>query len=355
MTLMHDWGIPAFPVLQDATVLEGKLGREEALDYLDRLPQLGIRTVELPLEPALVEAARELDLNVLCPVETESDLEAAARLGAGFRVDPELVAATGAFQVPTQVRLRSVGQLAPSRLATWLESWKSLDRLELCLEDDQAHLQPEGLVQLLGFLTRLQTQLGTAWPVAWSQHDLEGMALYGALSAIEAGVGRVRCAGLGLAGLIPLDGLLVNLNLEGRWDGPTETLAEYCRELLDVARVDVAANYPVAGRDAFRTATGVHAMAMWRADQMGRQDLVDRIYSGVPARRFGFEQIVEVGPMSGRSNVWWWLAQHSLETDDPARVELILQAAKQHFRSLTECEIRELLGGTSRPSEPPPA
>lgn len=345
MSLMHDWGQPRFAALQDATLGELSLEREEALDYLDRLPQLGVRTVELPLEPALIESALELGLRVLCPAERLEDLEMLSRMGAGVRVEPELVPAACERDLDVQVKLRSVGQAPPHRLAIWLEAWKSFDRLELCLEDEQGGLQPEGLLRLLGFMERLQTQLGTAFPLAWSQQDREGMAIFAGLSALEAGVGGVRCAGLGAGGWIPLDGLLVNLSLEGRWDGPTEWLAVYCRELMEAAGLEPAANYPVAGRDAFRTATGVHAMAMWRAHQQGRQELVDRIYSGVPAGRFGFEQTIEVGPMSGRSNVWWWLARNEMRHDEAA-VDRVLQAAKQHFRSLTAEEIRHILEGS---------
>lgn len=338
--LMHEWGAARTPVLQDATILEGDLEREEAFDYLELLPGLGVASVELPLQPALIQAARELDLRVLCPVDQEEDLELAARLGAEVRVAPELALAAGALDLGLEVHLRSVGQTSPHKLAALLEAWRGLDRLQLCLEDEQGRLQPEGLSRLLEFLTRLQSQLGTAWPVVWSQQDLQGMALYGALTAVEAGAAGIRCSGLGIGGWISLDQMVVNLALEGRWDGPTERLAEYCREL--VPRIKLPANYPVAGQDAFRTATGVHAMAMWRAHQLGREDLVDRIYSGVPARQFGFDQVIEVGPMSGRSNVWWWLAQRSLPHDE-ASVDRILKAAKSHFRSLTEDEIRRLL------------
>ncbi len=339
--LMHDWGEPRHTVLQDATLVTLELEREEVLDYLDSLPRLGIGTVELPLIPAVIESARELGLQVFCAAENQADLELAAASGVSVRVEPELVLAAAALELSIEVRLAEVGGLPPHRLARWLEGWRSVDRLQVCLEDEHGRMQPEGLTRLLEFTSLLQRQLGTVWPVVWSQQD-QGMALCGALTAIESGVAAVRCTGLGLGGWISLDQLLVNLSLESRWDGPTEWLAEYCRELTRMAGLNLSPNHPLAGRDAFRTSTGPEARGMWGASRQGREDLVDRISSGIPARQFGFRQVVEVGPMSGQSNVLWWLAQHSLPQDETS-VERILQAAQTHFRSLTEDEIRRLL------------
>ena len=62
-------------------------------------------------------------------------------------------------------------------------------------------------------------------------------------------------------------------------------------------------NYPVLGDDAFRTATGVHAAAIIKAEAKGADWLADRVYSGVPASLVGRKQGIEIGPMSGLSNV----------------------------------------------------
>jgi isopropylmalate/homocitrate/citramalate synthase len=47
--------------------------------------------------------------------------------------------------------------------------------------------------------------------------------------------------------------------------------------------VPIPANYPIVGRDAFRTATGVHAAAVIKAYRKKDIALVDAVYSGVPA------------------------------------------------------------------------
>ena len=64
-------------------------------------------------------------------------------------------------------------------------------------------------------------------------------------------------------------------------------------------RWTVPLNYPVFGRDAFRTATGVHAAAVIKSYKKGDKRLADIVYSGVPAGEFGLEQVIDIGPMSG--------------------------------------------------------
>src|SRR5436305_14372090 len=105
---------------------------------------------------------------------------------------------------------------------------------------------------------------------------------------------------------------------------------------------EVPANYPVSGRDAFRTATGVHAAAIVKAQRKGDSGLADRIYSGVPAGEFGKEQQIEIGPMSGLSNVKHWLARHEIPADEPL-AKAILQRAKGSPRTLTEAELLQLV------------
>jgi len=101
-------------------------------------------------------------------------------------------------------------------------------------------------------------------------------------------------------------------------------------------------NYPVAGGDAFRTATGVHAAAIIKAQRKGDRALADRVYSGVPAGEFGKEQQIEIGPMSGLSNVKHWLARHEIAADEPL-AKAILAKAKASNRTLTEAEVAQIV------------
>jgi len=114
--------------------------------------------------------------------------------------------------------------------------------------------------------------------------------------------------------------------------------------------VEIPPQYPLAGSDAFRTATGVHAAAIIKAEKKGHSWLADRIYSGVPAGLFGKEQEIEVGHYSGESNVLYWLQKRGYE---PTRdlVQSILAAAKRGNRVLTDDEIKQLVKehGAARP------
>jgi 2-isopropylmalate synthase len=165
------------------------------------------------------------------------------------------------------------------------------------------------------------------------------------MAAIAAGVDRVHATGLGVGercGNTPMDQLMVNLKLEGLFDGSLAKLDEYVRLVSDGTGTPIPRNYPVFGEDAFRTATGVHAAAIVKALRKGDDWLADRVYSGVPAGMVGKSQNVEVGYMSGKSNVDYWLKSHGHEST-PELVQAILQAAKDTPRTLTDDEIESII------------
>jgi 2-isopropylmalate synthase len=105
-------------------------------------------------------------------------------------------------------------------------------------------------------------------------------------------------------------------------------------------------NMPIVGRDAFRTATGVHASAVIKAQKKGNTWLADRVYSGVPAAWIGRTQEIEVGHMSGNSNVIYYLSSRGLPVG-PEIISAILDMAKRSSRVLTESEILELVSALS--------
>jgi 2-isopropylmalate synthase len=138
-----------------------------------------------------------------------------------------------------------------------------------------------------------------------------------------------------------MDQLLVNLRLMGYIDHDLTALADYVRIASEATEVPIPVNYPVFGRDAFRTATGVHAAAIIKARKKGEDWLADRVYSGVPAGMVGQRQSIEVGFMSGMSNVVHWLHEHGIHPEPPL-VEAIFTAAKERNRVLTDDELVEI-------------
>ena len=141
-----------------------------------------------------------------------------------------------------------------------------------------------------------------------------------------------------------MDLLLINLRLLGAHDGDLTRLPDYCALVSEACEIDIPANYPAVGGDAFRTGTGVHAAAIIKAAAKGDDWLADRIYSGVPASLVGRKQEIEVGPMSGLSNVRHWLRERGLDPEDEAMCQRVLRLAKSSDHMLTPAEIETVLG-----------
>ena len=185
---------------------------------------------------------------------------------------------------------------------------------------------------------------GTGEPVKidWHGHRDRGFGLANALAAIEEGVDRVHATALGIGervGNVEMDLLLVNLHLLGTHKSPIDRLSDYCAATAEMCGLEVPHNYPVIGDDAFRTGTGVHAAAIIKAMQKGDGWLVDRVYSGVPASIVGRSQTIEVSPVSGLSNVRFWLHQHGYDAEDGALCEAIFTLAKRCDHTLSRVEI----------------
>jgi len=217
----------------------------------------------------------------------------------------------------------------------------------ICVCDTCGHATPEGVRALVSFVKELVRGLGADVGIDWHGHRDRGLGLINALAALEAGATRIHATALGVgerAGNTEMDLLLVNLKLSGVIDNDLSALAEYCAVASRACGVPIPHNYSVFGRDAFETGTGVHAAAVIKAFKKGDAWLADRIYSGVPAGMFGLEQVIRVGPMSGKSNVAWVLERHGIEPTEE-RVQGVLALAKQTPRLLSDEEVLAAAGG----------
>ena len=195
--------------------------------------------------------------------------------------------------------------------------------------------------------------------IDWHGHEDRGLSVANSLAALRAGAHRVHGCGLGVGervGNTPLDQLLVNLQLLGWIDRDLSALATYVGKVSAYLKVPIPDGYPVVGRDAFRTGTGVHAAAIVKARAKGHDWLADMIYSGVPAAMVGLTQLIEVGPMSGESNVFFWLRARGIDPT-PGRVAALYRAAKASDHVLSEPEIRTVLSAlpdSATPGSPAP-
>ncbi len=216
----------------------------------------------------------------------------------------------------------------------------------ICVCDTCGHSTPNGTRRIVGFVKQIVTELGADVGIDWHGHRDRGMGLMNALAALEAGATRVHATALGIGertGNVEMDLLLVNLRLLGLIENDLSKLGRYVDLASQATGVPVPNNYPVFGKDAFETATGVHAAAVIKAFKKGDHWLANRVYSGVPADLVGLEQVIAVGPMSGKSNVTWFLEKHGVQPTD-ARVQKVLDLAKKTPRLLTEDEILAAAG-----------
>jgi 2-isopropylmalate synthase len=213
--------------------------------------------------------------------------------------------------------------------------------------DTAGHATPMGAFALVQFVIQeVVKPSGESIRVDWHGHCDRGLGIANSMAALMAGAECVHACALGIGervGNTQMDQMLVNLKLMGvpPWAEQDLTrLKEYCETVSKATGVPIPPNYPVVGEDAFRTATGVHAAAVIKAYKKQDIELANAVYSGVPSQMFGLEQIIDIGPMSGKSNVLFWLERHGVPVSDDV-VERIYNRAKASDHTLSEPEIRE--------------
>jgi 2-isopropylmalate synthase len=215
----------------------------------------------------------------------------------------------------------------------------------VCVCDTVGHSTPDGARAVVRFVKSIIEEQGGGIRLDWHGHQDRGLGVINSIAAIEGGADQVHGSALGMGervGNTPMDQLLVNLKLMGWIDNDLSKLGDYCHAAESSCGWKIPVNYPVFGRDAFRTATGVHAAAVIKSFNRGDTELADLIYSGVPAGLFGMRQVIEVGPMSGKSNVVYWLESRGIEASDE-RVARIYDKAKSASGVLEEEEMLKLV------------
>lgn len=213
--------------------------------------------------------------------------------------------------------------------------------------DTAGHATPMGAFALVRFvMEEIVKPSGEKIRVDWHGHCDRGLAIANSMAALVAGAQCVHATALGIGervGNTQMDQILVNLKLMSipPWDKQDLTkLKDYCQAVSRATGVPIPANYPVVGEDAFRTATGVHAAAVIKAYKKNDIELANTVYSGVPSHLFGLEQVIDIGPMSGKSNIHFWLERRGIPVSDEI-VDRIYQRAKASDHTLSEAEILE--------------
>ncbi len=328
------------------------LAREIVESDLPIDPNCAARTVIADIVP-IVEISQEVGR----PIEAATFIGSSAirQFAEGWTMDRMLRATEDAVSfavgqgLPVMYVTEDTTRAQPDTLRQLYATAIRCGARRICLADTTGHATPAGVRNLVRFIQdEVVLPSGEAVLVDWHGHRDRGFGIANCLAAIEAGVDRVHATALGIGervGNAEMDLLIVNLYLLGAIDQDLSRLVEYCRVASEITGVPIPASYPVVGEDAFRTATGVHASAILKAKKKGDTWLADRVYSSVPAVVFGLTQRVEISPVSGLSNVKYWLEQHGYDPEDQAMCDALFDAAKKTDRVLSEEECHRLIAG----------
>lgn len=341
-----DVGLPGAGqrAVQDSRVLLEAI-RDEKLRIK---PNCAARTVAADIAP-IIKLSEEVGIEVevmgflgTSPVRKLAENWDDALLEQRTRDAARMVRAAGLpFGFVTEDTVRS----HPSTLRRLFTAAVEEGAGRLCLCDTVGHVDPNGVRNLVRWTRDLLLGLGTDTRIDWHGHSDRGLGLINSLVAAEEGADRIHGTILGVGervGNTALDQLLVNLKLMGLFPGDLSGLAPLVERVSRACAVPVPVQYPVFGRDAFRTGTGVHAAAVIKALRNGDEALADQVYSGVPAGWFGREQEIEIGHMAGDSNILFWLNRRGI-APEPDLVAAIRTVAKAGNRVLETAEVMAII------------
>jgi 2-isopropylmalate synthase len=320
------------------------LCREIVDSRLKIRPNCAVRTVKSDITP-LIEVSQKVGIAVeACTFIGSSPIRQYAEewtLDHVLRLSEEAVRYAVENGLPVMYVTEDTTRATPDAIRRLYTAAIAAGATRVCVCDTCGHSTPEGVVQLIGFVKEVVAATGQDVRIDWHGHNDRGLAVANSLAAVTAGVDRVHgtAAGVGeRVGNCAMDQLLVNLKLMGYIDNDLTPLTEYVRLASEGTGIPVPISYPMFGRDAFRTATGVHAAAIVKAQRKGEAWLADRVYSGVPAGMIGREQQIEIGYMSGMSNVNCWLQQRGIPSSEKL-VSDIVRIAKEKNRILADDEV----------------
>jgi isopropylmalate/homocitrate/citramalate synthase len=351
-----DIGLPGAGPHVKADVL--RLTQEIVNQRLRIAPNCAARTVVADIEPiADVSQATGIPIEVAAfigssPIRQYSEGWTLDRMLRLSRQAIEFAVKEG---LPVMYVTEDTTRAAPEDLRRLYTEAVEAGARRVCVADTVGHSTPNGARNVIRFIREVVDATGENVKVDWHGHEDRGLGVINALAAAEAGADRLHGTALGIGervGNCPIDVLLVNMQLLGWIDRDLHRLQQYCQMVAETTGVPMPDNYPVVGRDAFRTGTGVHAAAIIKARARGEDWLADRVYSSVPASMIGRHQVIEVGPMSGESNVVYWLQERGIDAV-PDLVREIFQAAKESPTILEEQQILAICHSRGLTPQPP--
>jgi len=327
-----------------------RLAKEIVDCKLDIQPNCAARTVRADIQPVI-----DISEKVGMPIEVGTFIGSSPirQYAENWSLEMMLTATEDAVKfavshgLPVMYVTEDTTRAKPETIRALYQAAIEAGAKRICVCDTVGHATPDGVRTLIGFIKSVVAEMGLTDEIKidWHGHQDRGLGVINSIAAYEAGADRLHGTGLGIGervGNTPMDQLLVNLQLMGYTERDLSNLTRYCETVSEATGVPIPVSYPCVGRDAFRTATGVHAAAVIKAFRKSDDWLADAVYSGVPAKMLGREQVIEIGPMSGKSNVIFWLERRGIEPE-AERVERIFSRAKQSEQVLTDEELMRLV------------
>jgi 2-isopropylmalate synthase len=307
-----------------------------------------VRTVRSDIEP-LLEISQKVGIAIeTCAFIGSSPIRQYAEdwtLETMLRLTEEAVSYATQNGLPVMYVTEDTTRSTPETIKRLFTTAIEAGAKRVCVADTVGHITPRGVRNLIPYVRQIIRETGEDIKIDWHGHNDRGLGVINTITAMTSGVDRVHATALGIGervGNCSMDQLLVNLKLMGYIDSDLQPLRRYVEKASEATGVPIPPSYPVFGEDAFRTATGVHAAAIIKAKKRGDAFLADRVYSGVPAAMVGTRQRIEIGFMSGLSNVVHWLVEHGIEPAEKL-VQEIFRAAKERDRVLTDDEVLQIV------------
>jgi 2-isopropylmalate synthase len=329
-----------------------RLARAMGEERLRVRPNCAARTVVADIRP-VVDVAQRVGLPIECCTFIGSSPLRQYAEGWGLdellRLTEEAVGFAVREGLPVMYVTEDTTRADPETLRALYSTAIRAGAARVCIADTVGHATPLGAAAVVRFVAGVAADCGGGVGLDWHGHRDRDLAIANSLAALEAGATRLHGAAIGIGervGNTPMDTLLVNLVLMGYLERDLSALVEYCEAVSEATGIAIPPNYPVVGRDAFRTATGVHAAAVIKAFRKNEPGLADAVYSGVPAGMVGRAQEIDIGPMSGKSNVIFWLEKRGLPATG-AVVDRVFARAKASATVLTDAEIIEAVRGNA--------
>ena len=398
--LIHDWNPPAeikLALLNDETLRDGLQSPSvrdpsiaEKIEILHLMNSLGINALDLGLPgagPRAVEhvealareiVANKLNIRANCAARThENDIRPIADIVQRTGLAIECATFIGSSPIrrytegwtddflleTTEKAIKFVVSLGldamyvtedttrcdPATIKRLYSTAISCGAHSIVICDTAGHSTPAGAFALTKFvLDEIVKPSGEKIRVDWHGHNDRGLSVANSFAALAAGADCVHACALSSGervGNTPMDQMLVNLKLMdvSRWNQQDLTsLKSYCESVSRATGVPIPSKLSRSRRRRLPHRNGRPRLRSHQSPEEKRLSPGQLRLFRRPRPFVRIKQTIDIGPMSGKSNVIFWLERHNIEPTEEV-VTRIYEAAKNSNHTLTDAEIKACL------------